>query len=215
MKIHWLANTVYNRVSNPQTENNADPDAIKLDDEMEKVFGSSEHYSRKEMFDIKQLSDAMDPVTKAPASLKANRSESDFAAVSRKSNTTSAMKRRDSDNSSQSSAMPTSHRSTAVNEDDDEPLVSERARGAKQHDSDSQEDLRRVKFSEAGSPVRRSEANEADDSYDEEQLEDLRKRKGYACRCLVRSCTALTCQSLPDVTNTTSIARARCRIRAT
>lgn len=167
-----------------QTENNADPDAIKLDDEMAKVFGSSEHYNRKEQqFDIKQLSDAADP----PPSLKANRSESDFAAV-RKSHPVSAMRRRDSEHSGHPSAMATSPASQRIHaayqeaDDDDEPLVSERARADKQHDSDSQDDLRRVKFSETGSPpdqrTAATEANEADDSYDEEQLEDLRKRKG-------------------------------------
>lgn len=188
-----------------QTEHNADPNAVRLDDEMAKVFGSSivadgaaAAAERRDRFDFKQLSsEGQPPASSSSAStlgaaLKANRSESDFGAnghngngIQRKPILSSALKRRDS-------ADPGSGGgggglvSNRADKDDNEPLVSERARGDPHYDSDSQEDLRRVQFT-TGSPVNGGgdvggdEGNENDSGDEVQQLnqhEDHRKRKG-------------------------------------
>lgn len=151
---------------------------------MAKVFGSIDDtrptaQRTKDKFDIQQLS-----AGGSTSALKANRSDSDFG----RSALPSAMRRRDSEQppivSHSLAGSPTAvpHH---LGDDDDEPLVSERARGDPHYDSDSQEDLRRVKFSATGgSPVRQAVAADAEghdenDSYDEDrvQVEDHRKRK--------------------------------------
>lgn len=163
---------------------------------MARVFGSSNLPSDKsDKFDIKLLTEAAARTDQAKSTLKANRSESDFAAVRKP-----IMKRRESaavvegDHRESPSSQRAHHHHHHPNDDEDEPLVSERARGDPHYDSDSAEDVRRVQFS-AGSPpkavkivasaVAAAEASgtagEGESGHDEDeaqQLEDHRKRKG-------------------------------------
>lgn len=65
----------------------------------------------------------------------------------------------------------------------DEPLVSERA-GYGDHDSDSQDDAKRVQFTEKNGPQKADIVDiPENDSYDEENPQDEhRKRKGYVSK---------------------------------
>lgn len=97
------------------------------------------------------------------------------------------MKRRDSSKDDPSVTSPsTTVISTPVTSPPpslitDEPLVSERA-GYGDHESDSQEDARRVQFTRKNGGPTAQKAEIVDipenDSYDEDQTDDHRKRKG-------------------------------------
>ncbi|KAJ6644523.1 Anion exchange protein 2 [Pseudolycoriella hygida] len=162
-----------------KTDKNADPDEVKLDTEMEKVFAGPDR--DREKFDVAQFRDDDNSRKNSKYSDQAYDTHRTKRNGSRKP---SSMKRRDSSqenspdktvNSASSTATgsPTSTPLVSSRHIDDEPLISQRA-GHAEHLSDSSSDERRVQFNKK--KANQKEVLESPDN--DSENDDHRKRKG-------------------------------------